>query len=236
VNGAALITIFGSTTQKDFQKTNHDAMRRKLEKRPDIMEALEPKWPPGCRRLTPGPGYLEALVEDNVNFISTKIKRFTPDGIETMDGKERKVDLVICATGFDITVRQVMPIRGEGGVDLNNLWDPIPESYFGIFVPKMPNRLRFVGPNGAPGTGGFIHHIECACEYMIKAIQKVQREYIKSITVKPEAMRILSRHIDKYFTQDYLRPDLQVMDEARKRGRSRYHSLARIRHPRSSCF
>ncbi|KAL6231968.1 hypothetical protein BDW75DRAFT_247546 [Aspergillus navahoensis] len=244
VNGAALITIFGSPTQKDFQKINHDAMRKKLAKKPEIMEALEPKWPPGCRRLTPGPGYLEALVEDNVNFISTKIKRFTPEGIETVDGTERKVDVIICATGFDTSLKQVMPIRGEGGVDLNEVWDPFPESYFGIFVPKMPNMLRFVGPNGAPGTGGFIHLIECACEYMIKAIQKVQREYIKSIAVKPEAMRMLTRHIDKYFTKTiYTQPCKSWMKRGKEDGRvitlwpgSAIHAVIAFENPRWEDF
>lgn len=94
VNAAALVTLHGSPIQREFQNVNREAMAKKLAKKPEIMEALEPKWPPGCRRLTPGPGYLEALVEDNVNFISTKIKRFTTHGIETIDGQERKVDLV----------------------------------------------------------------------------------------------------------------------------------------------
>lgn len=59
VNGAALITIFGTSLQKEFQSINQAAMKKKLEKKPEIMEAMEPAWPPGCRRLTPGPGYLE---------------------------------------------------------------------------------------------------------------------------------------------------------------------------------
>ena len=54
------------------------------------------------KRLTPGPGYLEACIEDNVNYISTGIKRIHPDGIEDNDGKLRKVDIIICATGFDV--------------------------------------------------------------------------------------------------------------------------------------
>jgi hypothetical protein len=48
-----------------------------------------------CRRLIPGPDYLEALCEDNVNFINTKIRRFAEEGIKTVDGTERKVDLIV---------------------------------------------------------------------------------------------------------------------------------------------
>src|ERR1700761_5836671 len=95
VNEASLITIFGTETQKNFQLINRETMAKKLAKKPEIMKALEPNFPPGCRRLTPGPGYLEALIEDNVDFISTPIKQIVPEGIQTVDGKVRKVDILI---------------------------------------------------------------------------------------------------------------------------------------------
>jgi hypothetical protein len=46
VNAAALITLYGSPIQQQFQVVNREAMMKKLEKKPEIMEALEPKWPP----------------------------------------------------------------------------------------------------------------------------------------------------------------------------------------------
>jgi hypothetical protein len=240
VNGSALITVFGTPTQNEFKLINQEAMRKKLEKKPEIMEALEPNWPPGCRRLTPGPGYLEALCEDNVNFINTKIKRFTKEGIETMDGKERKVDLIVCATGFDTTLRQPLPIIGEGGISLDEVWNPIPECYFGILPPKMPNMFRFLGPNGAPGTGGLVHLVETACEYMIMAIQKLQREYIKSIVVKQERMTMLSKHIDNYFSKTiYTQPCKSWMKRGKEDGRvvtiwpgSCIHAVVAFENPR----
>ena len=244
VNGAALITVFGTPTQNEFKLINQEAMRKKLLKKPEIMEALEPNWPPGCRRLTPGPGYLEALCEDNVNFINTKIKRFTKEGIETVDGKERKVDVILCATGFDTTLKQPMPILGENGISLNEVWDPVPECYFGILPPKMPNMFRFLGPNGAPGTGGLVHLVECACEYMIMAIQKLQREYIKSIVVKPERMTMLSKHIDGYFSKTiYTQPCKSWMKRGKEDGRvvtiwpgSCIHAVVAFENPRWEDF
>lgn len=47
-----------------------------------------------------GSQYLEALVEDNVDFISEGIREVVEDGIITEDGKKREVDAIICATGF----------------------------------------------------------------------------------------------------------------------------------------
>ena len=54
-------------------------MKKKLASKPDIFDSLKPDFIPGCRRLTPGPGYLEALVQDNVDFIKTPIVKITKD-------------------------------------------------------------------------------------------------------------------------------------------------------------
>lgn len=102
LNAAQLAVFMGTQAQKDFFKMASDSHKEKLRDRQDIYEALTPDWVPGCRRLTPGPGYLEACVAPNVDYISTGIKRITEDGIETEDGKHRPVDVIICATGFDV--------------------------------------------------------------------------------------------------------------------------------------
>ncbi|KAN0074542.1 hypothetical protein V8E55_011591 [Tylopilus felleus] len=52
-----------------------------------------------CRRLTPGLGYLEALCEDNVDFVPKDIRHITPTGLETMDGQHYQLNILICATG-----------------------------------------------------------------------------------------------------------------------------------------
>lgn len=61
-------------------------------------------------KLTPGPGYLEALVQDNVQFIANDIRRITPTGIETVDGSTLEFDTIVCATGFDTSYRPRIPI------------------------------------------------------------------------------------------------------------------------------
>lgn len=78
-------------------------MRNKLAKKPWLFESICPRrdYPPGCRRLTPGPGYLEALVEDNVNVVTTGVKRVAETGIYDEHGDFHQVDAIIYATGFD---------------------------------------------------------------------------------------------------------------------------------------
>ena len=54
-------------------------MKKKLSTKPEILEGLHSDFLPGCRRLTPGPGYLEALVQDNVHFTNEPIVEITKD-------------------------------------------------------------------------------------------------------------------------------------------------------------
>lgn len=73
-------------------------MKAKLAKRPELIERLIPTFGVGCRRLTPGIGYLETLTQDNVNVVMDNILKFTGEGVMTIDGTKRKVDTIICAT------------------------------------------------------------------------------------------------------------------------------------------
>ncbi|EXJ78174.1 hypothetical protein A1O3_09335 [Capronia epimyces CBS 606.96] len=194
-------TVAFSNSEASLQSTAifSESMKQKLAKKPAVFDSLIPDFPPVCRRLTPGGGYLEAVCEDNVDFISTAIKRVHADGIETVDGRFRKVDAIITATGFDTTYSPRFPVTGANGVSLQKIWDDrFPEAYVSIFPEQMPNYFIFLGPNGTPPTGSAIVAIESQCQYMIEAITKCQREGYERIQVKPSALRQFSDFIDAY--------------------------------------
>lgn len=112
-----------------------------------IAELIIPSFPVGCRRLTPGQGFLEAMVRDNVDTHWDNLEEITESGIRTKDGRLLELDAIVCATGFDTTFKPRFPIVGKSGVNLADEWetkDPI--AYFGVTVPKMPN--YFCGYNG----------------------------------------------------------------------------------------
>lgn len=46
---------------------------------------------------------------------------------------------IICATGFDVTLKPRFPIIGARGQDLATQWDTIPEGYMGLAAENMPN-------------------------------------------------------------------------------------------------
>lgn len=59
-------TYTDSEMQKMGQELFTASMKQKLAQKPEIFTAILPDWAPACRRISPGPGYLEALVEPNV--------------------------------------------------------------------------------------------------------------------------------------------------------------------------
>lgn len=68
-------------------------MAEKLNHDPVLCEQLIPKWEIGCRRVTPGPGYLESFLKPNCSLTSSPITRITEKGILTADGEEFECDV-----------------------------------------------------------------------------------------------------------------------------------------------
>jgi cation diffusion facilitator CzcD-associated flavoprotein CzcO len=103
LNQSQLVTFRGTDIQKSFWKFCQDSMEEKLRKKPEVFDSMCPKeeYPPGCRRLTPGPGYLEACVEDNVDVVTSGIAKVVENGVYDEQGQFHEVDAIIYATGFD---------------------------------------------------------------------------------------------------------------------------------------
>ena len=67
-------------------------MQEKLATRPDILDKLLPDFTVGCRRPTPGNGFLEALCNPKTEAIFSSIARIDETGLFTEDGKHHEVD------------------------------------------------------------------------------------------------------------------------------------------------
>jgi cation diffusion facilitator CzcD-associated flavoprotein CzcO len=77
----------GGDKNNAARETITNLMSTRLGNRTDLLNKIIPDFAPNCRRLTPGPGYLEALAADNVDYVTTPIAKFTRTGIQTKDGK-----------------------------------------------------------------------------------------------------------------------------------------------------
>jgi hypothetical protein len=73
-------------------------------------------------------GFLPALKQSNVTLCTSAVERVTEDSIITADGQEHKVDVLVCATGFDTSFKPRFEIRGRNNADMRQQWDPSPQS------------------------------------------------------------------------------------------------------------
>lgn len=173
-----------------------ERMRRTLNYNEDLCEKLIPKWTLGCRRLTPGEGYLETFLLPNVLLTQSPIQKITPTGIQTAE-MHRDFDVIVCATGFDVSNIPHYPVTGRHGMTIAEKWKDEPESYLSLACPDFPNYFLFTGPNATVGHGTLITSMTWSAEWMIKWIRKIAAEDIKSVVPKQSATDEFVRYGDE---------------------------------------
>lgn len=82
-----------SPENKKNAETATAQMAEKLNHVPELCNKLIPKWELGCRRITPGEGYLESFLRPNVHLVQSSIKQITKDAVIAEDGTEHKADV-----------------------------------------------------------------------------------------------------------------------------------------------
>ncbi|KAM0266699.1 hypothetical protein ACHAPA_006621 [Fusarium lateritium] len=199
LNSRFRFILNGSKEQQDARDFAERDMRAKLAKKPEIADIIVPKnFAVGCRRPTPGNGYLEALCEDNVTVVSNDITEITPKGMKTADGVEHEFDVIVCATGFDVSWRPHYPTIGRNGVSLSKYWQDVPNTYLSLGVANMPNYFIFNGPFGPYGHGSFLPITETVSRYVMQVLKKMSEEEISSFAPKEEAVADFAEHRRKF--------------------------------------
>ncbi|KAK1142952.1 hypothetical protein N8T08_007193 [Aspergillus melleus] len=196
-------------TNKNFRlfikgENNQTAMRfgakqmaEKLKHDPELCDKLIPKWEVGCRRITPGPGYLEAFSRPNCHLSDSKVTHISEGAVHTADGKVFDCDVVICATGFDVSHCPRYPIVGQSSVKLSDKWAEEPESYVSVATAGFPNYFMMMGPNCLGGHGSLIESLNWTGDYFVKWIKKIAAEDIKYVAPKRSREEAFVRYGDE---------------------------------------
>lgn len=109
----------------------------------DVLKArMIPNFALGCRRMTPGSGYLQSLTKENVQVVNESVMRLTQTGVVDESGVEHEVDVVICATGFDTSFTPHFKVTGRNGADIKEQFGDFPVGYLGIMAENFPNMFR----------------------------------------------------------------------------------------------
>jgi cation diffusion facilitator CzcD-associated flavoprotein CzcO len=137
-----------SNDQKVSRDLVADNMSEQLGYDERLTSHLIPQFGLGCRRMTPGPSYLQSLTRENVEVVVRDVTALTENGIVDASGTERKVDVVICATGFDTSFSPHFECIGRDGQSLKTQFGDFPKAYLGVMANNFPNLFREFSVNG----------------------------------------------------------------------------------------
>ncbi|PNS14265.1 Thiol-specific monooxygenase [Sphaceloma murrayae] len=187
----------GSKAQQMAKDNTTRMMKERLGDDEDMAAKLTPDWEVGCRRATPGPGYLEAFTRDNVRLVTKGIERIDETGMWTKDGEKHEFDAIICATGFDVSHRPPWPLVGREGKTLAEEWADEPLSYLSVMAGGFPNFFMFGGPNSPVGHGSLMAQLQWTADYMCQWIRKIAEEDISYIDPKRDCIEEYNAYADE---------------------------------------
>jgi cation diffusion facilitator CzcD-associated flavoprotein CzcO len=157
---------------------------------------LLPDHPWGCKRPLLSNDYYPAFNRPNLELVSDPIERITPTGIVTRDGRERWLDTLILATGFAATkFLSAIDVTGRGGLAIADAWSEGAQAYKGVTTAGFPNLFMLYGPN--TNADSIVTMIEYQADHVLRQIQRIAREGLAWIDVKPTAMAAWNAEIQR---------------------------------------
>ncbi|KUJ07909.1 FAD/NAD(P)-binding domain-containing protein [Mollisia scopiformis] len=194
--------FFGMYVDHPFQQGLEAACKQQmqsiLQDHPEILSKMIPGFHPGCRRLSPCDGYLEALKQENASIVWTDIETITETGIRTADGLVEDFDMIVCATGFDTSFVPPWKLVGLNGATLTERWKINPDAFFSVQVDSMPNYFIFNGPNCPISHGSVLSQISWTCGYILRWVKKMATQDLKSVTPKPKSVADFNAYSQKF--------------------------------------
>lgn len=168
----------------------------KYIKDPELRKKMTPTYEMGCKRILMSNDYYQAVARDYVDVISESIESVDATGVTTADGKHRDVDVIVFCTGFHASEDILQyEVTGKDAQTLNDAWTEGPEGYLGTTVSGFPNMFTIVGPNTGLGHNSMIYMIESQINYIIKAIQYINKSEIQAIDVYPAVQAKYNKEI-----------------------------------------
>jgi cation diffusion facilitator CzcD-associated flavoprotein CzcO len=155
--------------------------------RPDLREAVTPKYAFAGKRVVVNSAYYPALLRDNVKLIPRAVERLTATGVVDASGTEIPIDVLIMATGFDpAKTLSSINIVGRNGRTLSETWGDEPRAFLGVTVPGFPNLFMMYGPSTHGGMI-FTNHASQA-RWALLAIRQWRRGN-RTFEAKPGALK-----------------------------------------------
>jgi len=194
----------GSAASAGLRAELSALMSDRVDHDPALLERLIPDYAPVCKRLTPAPGYLEALKDPKLKYVTEPIVEVKSRSIVTRDGDEHEVDVIVAATGFPDSSVPAFPLYGRGGRDIRTIWGPdgtvgYPRSYFGVMTPNFPNYFFVLQTQGTALGGTVPLQCEQTATYIAQCIRKIQSQSYSSLEPTEEATQDFDAVVEGFF-------------------------------------
>ncbi|MCA1843613.1 MAG: 4-hydroxyacetophenone monooxygenase, partial [Actinobacteria bacterium] len=160
----------------------------------ELRAKLTPDYRMGCKRIIVTDDFHPALAKPNVSVITSRITEIRPTSIVTADGAEHEIDTLILGTGFEV-MPVADPLTGRDGVALAKRWSTRREAYLGTTVAGYPNYFMLVGPNTATGHTSVLLYLEAQVEYIVQALQHMERSGAGSFDVRGEVQAAFNEDV-----------------------------------------
>jgi cation diffusion facilitator CzcD-associated flavoprotein CzcO len=176
--------IFGSIERKLVEYIRSEV------RDPAVQEKLIPRYTFFCKRPSFSNTYYATFNRPNVELVTQPIARVTKNAIVTTDGREREIDALVCATGYQVFNRRCVPgyeIIGREGRNLGEFWQEHRfQAYEGATVPGFPNLFLFMGPYSTAGLSYFTM-IDTESKHMTRCLRAARKRGANYIEVRRQA-------------------------------------------------
>ncbi|KAI9320142.1 hypothetical protein BX666DRAFT_1853340, partial [Dichotomocladium elegans] len=174
-------------------------MRRRIiaQGRPDLVSALIPDYPLGCKRVVVTDDYLESLCQPNVVIERNPIISVKGKTITTADGNKEEFDILCLATGFDVQ-GFLGSLEGNVGLTLNEAWrDKFPATYKTLAIHGYPNLFMILGPSSLLGHSSVLIMMECQVAFACQMIRRMIKEDIAAFEPTQDAQDAYAAELQK---------------------------------------
>lgn len=165
-------------------------------KDPGLRARLTPDYRLGCKRILISDDYFRAFREPGVELVTAPITGMSASGVETDDGVERPVDVVIYATGFRTSaMHSAVEYRGIHGQTLQQAWVDGAHAYRGVCTHGFPNFFMLYGPNTNLGSNSIIFMVERQVDYVVDCIDKLLTHRLRALDINDRVERIYNERM-----------------------------------------
>jgi cation diffusion facilitator CzcD-associated flavoprotein CzcO len=191
------VYILGSERNEKAKALALQYLETTFADRPDLKEALTPKYAFSGKRRILTDAYFPALKRENVELVPHSVSELTETGIVDSEGVEREVDIVVAAIGFKASsYLSSLRVYGAGGRDLHEEWRDGAYALLGTAVPNFPNFYMLYGPNSngaAPIT--WLQMQQAA--YVVANLKRMRKGGVTSIDVKQSWTTVYNKWLQR---------------------------------------